>query len=393
MLTLIVCIVALPKFNEASMSKTEAIATMLCVDYKDGMIEAAVLILTPSQNRNSNEQVYTGQGENLGTAIESISLSIGKEIGFAQCDIMAVGEGLSEKGVMSVLDYLTRTKKVGRNAILINFTGDTEDFANAVSSLNSKKNLKLSEIIDFDSRFILSKESNIEVFYKGYYGHLGLGIVPKIQLLESDDIKTITVASGNDEETGDGQNAEDSNKKYILNDGSMIVFKNGKKYIDLPAEIVNKANLFVDNNDKRSLVVENVKDDKIDYAKVVCQVINKKSDFKAQFKNGKPVYTVKIEIEINVDEVDDDFPQKNMLNRNQRFISPTLVKRIKETVSTDIDDLFEFCKENDVDLLEIYKNFYRYKNKQWEKFMKNHTKENYLDDIELKVEVEVKSET
>ena len=66
---------------------------------------------------------------------------------------------------MPTLDYMTRTKKVGRNTVLINFEGDIKDFASAVSNLNVEKSLRIEEIINFDKRYVLTKDSNVESFY------------------------------------------------------------------------------------------------------------------------------------------------------------------------------------------------------------------------------------
>ena len=124
-LLVFVLIIAVPELDEPAMSKTEAIVTTLCVDKVDNQIQIATTVLAPAEDKKVNLQVYTGSGTSLGEAMGNVSLLIGKEMGFAQTQILALGTNLCEDSIMPTLDYMTRTKKVGRNTVLINFEGDT----------------------------------------------------------------------------------------------------------------------------------------------------------------------------------------------------------------------------------------------------------------------------
>ncbi len=205
---ILLTIITIPEFTEPAMSQTDAIVSMLCVDKVNSDFEISTTVLTPSQDKTSNHQVYFGKGSTLGEAVENISLTIGKEMGFAQCEIMAFGENICSDGVLSALDYLTRTRKVGRNAILINFTGKTKDFAEAVSKISSEKNIKLENIINFDNRFILSRYSNIDSFYEGYFSEISLGIMPQIKLEKTEPGPAIEVQASNQNST----NSSNENK-------------------------------------------------------------------------------------------------------------------------------------------------------------------------------------
>ena len=152
-LLILVLIIAVPELDEPAMSKTEAIVTTLCVDKVDNQIQVATTVLAPAEDKKVNLQVYTGSGNSLGDAMSNLSLLIGKEMGFAQTQILALGKNLCEDSIMPTLDYMTRTKKVGRNTVLINFEGDIKDFTEAVSNLNVEKSLRLEQIINFFNFF------------------------------------------------------------------------------------------------------------------------------------------------------------------------------------------------------------------------------------------------
>lgn len=143
--TIIIFIISFQFSNQPAQSKTQAIVTALAVDeVEENLIEVSTVVLTPVQETPSKRKAYSAQGVNITTALDNIALQLGKEIAFGQCDIMALGDNLCEENALKALDYLTRTKRVGRNAVLINFSGTTEDFANCVIQLND--NMSLSKI-------------------------------------------------------------------------------------------------------------------------------------------------------------------------------------------------------------------------------------------------------
>lgn len=393
-LSIIVLIFTLPNVNEPAMSQTDAIVTMLCVDKVDDKIKVATTVLTPSQDKKANYQVFSGEGETLGSAVDSVSLAIGKEMGFAQCGIMALGDSLCDEGVMQVLDYMTRTKKVGRNAILINFTGEIIEFAQAVSNLSLEKSLNLDEIINFDKRYILSQDSNIETFYIGYYNNVSLGIMPKIKMESEEDYNSIEVANtdsgSNSDMTTTGGGGED--KKFIVNDGTTSVFKDGKRYIDITPDMVEKINLFINDAQKGSIVIDNVSDHIYDDAKIVLNILKKDTKIKPKFENGVPVYNAEVSLTVFIDEIIEDNINKKLLTREQDFLTSAVVEKIKEKVRQDMLDATSFCVSNDVDLLSAYKYFYNLKNKQFEEYLSTLGEKNYLDGINFNIDIKVKSE-
>ena len=103
---LLVLGITVPKLNAPAMSDTEAIVTMLCMDKQEDKIVMSATVLSPGPDNIANYQVFTGAGNTLGDAVEATSLAIGKEMGFAQCEVMAFGENLCDEGIMDTLDFI-----------------------------------------------------------------------------------------------------------------------------------------------------------------------------------------------------------------------------------------------------------------------------------------------
>lgn len=391
---LLILIFTVPEITKPAMSKTEAIITMMSVDKVDENIKVSTAVITPSSEKTTNYEVYTGIGKTVGEAVENISLSLGKSMGFAQCEIMAFGEKISNEGIMSSLDFMTRTRKVGRNAILINFSGDVEEFQQAVVNLNIEKSIPLEDVINFDKRYIPSKDSNIHSFYKGYFSEISLGIMPKVKLLSAETDNAIEVESGatgggNSSDPGSGTGGQ-KNKKYILNDGTVCVFKAGKKFIELTPEQMQKLNLLSNVEQEGTLKVENVDDELYKNSNVVLNIHDKKLTFSPKFENNQPILNIKIELSVLVEEVDEENPNKNFLKRNKEFITDALVEKTKETIKKDAYEIIEFCKLKQIDVFGVYENFYRKEFKKFKKYYEG-TKEKYLDDIQYNISVKVSS--
>jgi len=382
---ILIIIATIPEFTEPAMSQTEAIVNMLCIEKVQDQYQIATSVLTPAKEKESNYQVYSGTGKTVGEAVENVSLSIGKEMGFAQCEIMAFGNKICEEGILSSLDYLTRTRKVGRNAILINFTGDGTSFAETISKLSKEKTLKLENIMNFDKRYILSRDSNIDSFYKGYFSEISLGIMPQIKLEDIEKDNAIEVAS-----TENSTTQTENKKKYLLNDGTMSVFKQGKKVLEIMPSMVQKINLFLNLSQEGTLKVEDVTDNLYNNATIIFDLSNKSINLEPKFENNKPIYNIEIDLTILVEEVIEEQPNDNFLRRNKEFLTPSAVEKLKETIKNEMQIVIEYCKTNKIDLLNVYRQFNRKKYKDFQAYY-NTQKENYLDNIQYNIEVKVKS--
>ena len=391
---LLILIFTVPEITKPAMSKTEAIVTMMSVDKVEENIKISIAAITPSMEKTANYQVFSGVGKTLGEAVENVSLSLGKSIGFAQCEIMAFGENLANAGIMPSLDFMTRTRKVGRNAILINFSGDVQEFQQSVVNLNIEKSIPLEDVINFDKRYIPAESSNIHSFYKGYFSEISIGIMPKIQLIKEETDNAVEIqggatGGGTSTEPGSGSSGQE-NKQYILNDGTVSVFKSGKKSSELNPELMKKLNLLSNVEQEGTLRVDSVDDKLYKNSNVVLNINNKSLSFKPEFKNNKPIFNIDIDLAVLVEEVDEENPNKDFLRRNKVFLTDELIKKIKEKVKIDSMDIIEFCKTNQTDLIRVYENFYRKEYKKFKKYYEK-IKEKYLDEIEYKINVKVSS--
>ena len=388
---LIILAITVPEITRPAMSQTEAIVTAFCLDRVEENIQATAIVLAPSKERTAQYNSFSGTGKTVSEAVENISLSLGKSMGFAQCEIMAFGDNISDYGIISSLDFMSRTRKVGRNAMLINFGGDIEDFSQAIISLSAEKSLDLEDVLSFDKRYILSQDSNIHSFYKGYFSNISLGIMPKVKIVNNKQENAIEISKQNQSSSSNQASSQsNSSKSYLLNDSTISIFKDGKKQIEMPPELVKKLNIFLNSSGKGTIKVENVSDNLYNDSDVVLNITSKNVKLTPKFVNNKPIYNIEISISGLVDEVDEENPTKKFLRRNKDFMSDELIEKTKETVKKDAHDVINFCVNNNIDLIQAYKHFYKLKHKQFLKYY-DLTKEKYLSGIKYNVSVKVSS--
>lgn len=393
-LFVLLMIVTIPEFTKPAMSQTEAIVTFLCVDKADENFEVAASVLTPADGKKPNYTFYYANGQTLGDAMDNISLSIGKEMGFSQCEVMAFGDNLSNQGVISALDFMVRLKKISRNAVLINFGGKTKDFSKALYKLFTEKQLKIEQIINADKKYILSNDTSIDNFYRGYFSPISVAVLPKMTVKTQETDNAIQVAASADSQSQSGTNGAEMQQEqelYLLNDGTMGVFEKGKKQLELDFETVQKINLFINKDYQGLLNILDVTDDVYDHATVVMNITKTKPKIKVEFKDEKPIYTLDLNLVMYIEEIVQNEQSSTFMRRNKEFYTTTLLEKIKQKVLFQLESAAQFCKANNVDLIKVYQSFKCFKPKQFKEYLAKVGQQNYLQDVEFKFNLTIES--
>lgn len=393
-LFVLLLIVTIPEFSKPAMSQTEAIVTLMCVDVVDDQFSLGASVLAPGEGKKPTYNFYYAVGETLGDAMDNVSLSIGKEMGFSQCEIMAFGDTLCGKGIISALDYMVRLKKVSRNAMLINFGGDIKDFSEAMKNLYTEKQLKIEQVINFDKQYILSKDSTIDNFYRGYFSDIGIGMLPKMTVKTEETANAIQVQAQNDSsgaQSGQSSQGGQGKKLYLSNNGTIGVFKFGKKQMEINYDTNKNINLFDNKDYKGILIINNVNDKLYNNATVVMNITKTKPKIKVDFVDGKPNYRLDLTLTMYIEEIVQDQQKSSFMRRNKEFYTDTLLSKIKNQVNQELNNAVELCKTSNLDLLQVYQNFNCFKNKQFKEYLNKVGKDNYLQNIDFEMNVTIES--
>lgn len=398
--SIFVLIISFQYTNQPAQSQTQAIATALAVEQTDdNMIEVSAVILTPIPASTSKRKAYTAKGIDITSAINNISLQLGKQIGFGQCDIMALGDKLCETNALKALDYLTRTKRVGRNAVLLNFSGKTEDFANCVVQINDSLSLKVSEIINFNREYIVATETNIESFFKGYYGDLGISMMPKIKISDAESsnaipIKVEEASSSQSDTSGSGGSSSGGGSKelYFTNDGTTSIFRDGKKFTEIKPSEVKYINLLQPENVLGTFMLENVNSDLFKDARVVLDLTNKEMEYSLKFQDDKPKIVYDIELYVMIDEIIEAEKTENLLHTENWFVDDSVVSGLTNKITENLNIVVDKLKQENIDIIEVYDKFYKFKNKKFKRFLNTlDNKKDFLKDVQFEYKIKIHS--
>ena len=158
--SVIIFVSSISFINLPSQSSTQGIVSVLAVDTDGSQVDVACSIITPTGGRKTKSNVYSAKAPTIAQAIQKVSIQIGKTLGFAQCDVVAVGNNIMEQNIVSALDYLTRTRKVNKNVLLLNFDGIAKEFIESVIYIEENLSLKLSELLAYNKENIMAIDEN-----------------------------------------------------------------------------------------------------------------------------------------------------------------------------------------------------------------------------------------
>lgn len=401
-LSTLIVVLSISFINEPAESQTQGIVTSMAIDIVDDQVKLACSVLAPTSGLQAKSNLYCAESSTLAQAIEAIGLQLGKDLGFAQCDVVALGENIENENLMYVLDYFNRTKKVGRNVLLLSYEGDAGDFIQAVIYLQEEKSLSLSEILHYNKEYLLAVDINMENFYLGYYGDSGVSLLPKLKLTDQETKLGVSVEieskkenagliNGASGESSDarGSSSQSKTKKYLTNDGSTTVFKNGKKLYDFSPEEIRKLNLYIKKSKYGAFTLEHISDDYYKDATVVLALEDKSVKTKYKFVDGKPVVKVDIQLYVKVDEIIEPVKNERILRREEELLTEKVVNELKALVKREVNEIFEKQKEINADCLNIYSNFNKFQYKEWKKYVERVGQDNFMSEVSVDCGVKV----
>lgn len=368
---------------------------------EENNVEVGAVVVTPVQNSSAKHFAYTGEGKTISRAIQSISLQLGKEMGFGQCDVMALGDKICEANAMKVLDYLTRTKRVGKNSILLNFEGDLEQFANSIVYMMDNLSLPIGDIIDYNQRNTMASETNVEAFLKSFYGNTGLSKMPKLSVQKEQSTNSIKIdlstasssAGGTKQDQSSSENESSNGQKeevYFINNGTTSIFKNGKKVLEYSPQDMIYINLIDKKSVNGEFTLHNINSEIYNNASLEIRLRDKKIDVKYKFDKDKPYINYELKLYIDIEEVIEEGKNEELLKSENWFVDDQVVKALKDLISTNLEESITQIKTNFTDVLNIYEPFNKYHYKKWKDYTES--TDNYLQGVDFNFDIKIYSD-
>ncbi len=344
-------------------------------------------------------KVITAKGDSFVEAIDYAGQYLGREIGLSHLRTVVINEDLLQNDVTKILDYLTREKEVPSSTKLIATDSSAKDFLSAMQKLDMESSIKVSEMVNFNQRYITATDASLEKFFKGYFSPTHASIIP-IFSLEKDEENGISVAN-NEAQGGEGgsqggenggQTGEGENISYnIVNGGEALIFKNGFLKRQLSADDLKNINYFRGNFSTGALTIKNFSGKPFENANLTFNIYDKKMKTKVVFENGIPVFYCDIKFTVVLNGVEED---NGMFDENVDLylITSKAATEIEKKVKSNMADGLAIMREVKVDIADFYTKIYNTDKKSFKRFLDSlDDKDDYLNHVLFKTRVRVYS--
>lgn len=335
-----------------------AIVSTIGVDYQDNkyIISAQVVNVSKAETASDEAEettlLYVGEGPTVLTAVRDIYNKYPKNIHLAHLELVVLGKDVVSKDVTKVLNYfITSPEATGDAKIIVNKSGTAMEILDPINKNPDSYNGKaiINNLIQNERHEGVVCDVNMKEFLSWYYQKGIDPIIPSIEYVKSEDGVSNIMLLG------------------------FVVFKND----DIIGSLSKKASIAY------NLINANFIDIAIktnyEGQDLTIILIEPKSDIEIEIKDNKLKFKIKISATGHISEIysDIDLTDKKILNK--------MSDNYENTIKGYIQELLDFSKENNVDVLGLKNMIYKKKHKYYEQYKDENIYE--VADIDIDIDV------
>ncbi|MDD4210997.1 MAG: Ger(x)C family spore germination C-terminal domain-containing protein [Clostridia bacterium] len=337
-----------------------AIITAIGIDTHIDGLEVSAQIIMPKfeEGFNKNLEVASASGASLNDAFKTMEINLGKKLGLAHLGIIIIADDVAQNSdVALMLKPLLIGSDKNINAKLINTTSIAKEMLQVGSGLGASSNIFINDILENNENILLNEQSKLQNFFINYYNNASTNLLPVVSLQDLD---------------GQGLIVEDAVvNKTLLIDGSIAIFKEGKKLLQITKEDYDNLTFFTSGKKDINFAITDAENGEI----INVKTIKNKVKYKTTFKNGVPQLHMFNDLNINLEN-------ENILNS-----APILTYEIKSQIIGELRvklaSAFNYLKQNNADIFNFYEVFYAFNNDEFKTYLSDLGDENYLKKLEL----------
>ncbi len=388
----------------------KAVVTAMGIDKTENGIEVSALIVVPNKNGSTESvQLVSEEEKDIASAVNKISLSLGKVLGLAHCEAIVFGEEIMKENLALQMDFFIRSNNMATNAAIVNCDTTAKDLLGAIATNNNDLALSLRNLINFNDEYLFTSKTDIETFYKKYFSESNGTFVPIISIEQSDQESSSLgggSSGGSTGSSGQSQSGEStsaggsgggssggsssSSKKKVKSEGRTAILRKGVKIREISKEEIAGYNFLSKETKKSNLTIEGVTDENFVNAKINFEVVRKSVSTKVKFDGDQPYYDVEIKLTFKLDSAESEDYSAKMQDSTKQYLTPEVREKLTESIKGKINKVFEEMRANKTDTLEIARDFDRFHNKKWKKFLSTlEDKENFLDALDFRVSLKM----
>ncbi len=364
-------------FGLIDIEKT-AIITAIAIDKEDDQYTVTCQIAVPEASNQISENQKAqieGKGKTVAGAIKNVGTVSGWFPQTIFCNLIILGNSLSQGNVINTLDYFSTTLRIQDSAQVILAEDKAKDLLSATTPLDNISSFAIQKILLKNPGFDQDVCSvDVKTFCVEYYSQNSSSYMPVVKVLKSSQEDS----NSGESETSSSQNpGTKTNGKNTFDATTTALFYKGKKVGELDKELSRTFNMLTrrSNGTAFDTVDQNGKHYLLD-------VLSEKA--KIRVLADQENLTVKIDLDIYCRAVDKDSTTNEGMDYEQTTVPDSLKRSAERILSEQIYELFNVSKQTRCDFLRIKEKLYRYCFEQYSRY-----KDNFLDVCSLDVNVNV----
>ena len=370
-------------FGLIDVEKT-AIITALAIDIEqDEYVVTAQVAVPEATDTNSENQKaeLVGKGSTVAGAIKQLGDYSGWFPKLSFCNLILLGNTLSNTNVVGVLDYFAKTLRV-QDSALVAFAED-----------KASKLLQVSSPLDNISSFAIQKvllknpgfdrnvsTNNIKSFCSGHYSKHGSAFMPLVKIIDLEENQSDTSNSSSSSTKSQSQGSTKTNGKCLFDAKTTALFKNGYLVGQLDEDLT-----LVFNALNNSIVGTTISVDDVEYkygtrCNYLVNVMGTNQKVNLIATDSSLTLDIGLNIFCKVSDQNADHSDQS-LSKNLPLPAP-LKEKLELTLTDSIQRLIQTSKQTSCDFFNLKEKLYRFNYKQYSRY-----KDNYLECLTAKISV------
>ena len=380
-------------FGLIDIEKT-AIVTAVAIDLaEDGEYQVTCQIAVPEASgalsENQKAQI-TAKGNTVGNAIKSMGSVSGWFPQTIFCNLIIVGNELSNQNVLTVLDYFSKTMRVQDSAQVVLAKDKAKDLLKATTPLDNVSSFAIQKILLKNPGFDQDVAPvDIKTFCVGYFSDNSSSYMPIVELLNAEDDKPQSSSpSPSSQSSGSSSSGGSSNSGATKTDGQNIfdatktaLFLHGKKVGELNKSLTHTFNMLTKKINGSAFAVDNVEG-----KNYLLTVISDTNSLTVNATENDLNVCANVKLYCKISDQNSILEDSTFEKNNP--LPYKIKKRTEQMIENNIRELFETSKQTGCDFLKIKEKLYRYNFKQYSRY-----KDNFLEKLKLTINVSVNGQT
>ena len=405
-------------------SRSENIVTAIGIDKSGEEYEVSLQYLIPYAGSSQDAlKCASMKGRTVGEAIEKFNLDFGKVSGFAHCRVVVFNDEASDGNLTEILDYLQRIKTNTNNIYLVNTKDSAKDLLASVQDLNSEFYVILSRDSVAGQHNHYQSLKSFGEYYDSILGPVKCIAINNIDLEnnqgtgtsgssngaeggggnssgESSSSSTDSSqsgssggsgsSSGESQSGGDSSGGDASKSSKIKNDGKLAILKDSKRILTLSPEESDNLNWFNEAVKDMTLQITNFTDEIYNNVDITFDISKRHSKIETYFKDGKPIYKLKLSVNATIIEViEEEITKVEFVPVNNLF-SNKLKVFIAEKIKEKLKKAEENFKAYKYDVVDCYETFHKFNTKEFKNYLDSLGQDEYfLDNVIFEYEINI----